>query len=128
MRKIFLAVLLIFSVFTVSFAQQFGIKGGMTANKVNLSWNLSDVARTTGANRTGLNIGLVCKLPVTNTFTLQPELLYIKKNQSIRYETSGGEYIVGNSMSYLQLPVNCQFGLNLVGCRPFIFASSTALR
>lgn len=123
MRKFFLAVLLVFAAVTVSFAQQLGIKGGMTANKVDMSWRISDVVRTTGANRTGLNIGLVCKLPVTSVFTLQPELLYVKKHQSIRYETSGDEYVVGNSMSYLQLPVNCQFGLNLVICRPFVFAS-----
>ena len=123
MRKFFLAVMLVFAAVTVSFAQQLGIKGGMTANKVDMSWRISDMVRTTGANRTGLNIGLVCKLPVTSVFTLQPELLYVKKHQSIRYETSGDEYVVGNSMSYLQLPVNCQFGLNLVVCRPFIFAS-----
>ena len=123
MRKLFLAVMLMFVAVTVSFAQQFGIKGGMTANKVNMSWRVSDMARTTGANRTGLNIGLVCKLPVTSVFTLQPELLYINKHQSVRYESYGDEEIVGNSMSYLQLPVNCQFGLNLVVCRPFVFAS-----
>jgi len=122
MRRTVLVIMILCGAFTAS--AQFGIKGGLTANSLDLSVYTSD-GEITNTTKTTFHAGVFYKLPLSQWFTLQPELLYVQKKQGLRvedYSTSKVTNLEGK-FDYIQLPVNVQFGLNLVVARPFIFAS-----
>ena len=119
MKKIFLISLI--SLFTCNlFAQSgFGVKGGLNFN------SMSDVAikdvETSVNNRTGYHIGVMYKLKLPLGLALQPELLFVHKSNSIKDEFSSMKYTT--KQNYLQLPVNLQWGVDLVLFRPFIMVT-----
>lgn len=116
MKKI--AVLL--SVFLLSTAVygQFGIKAGLNFNSMK-DFNVNDLS-SSFEGKTGFHVGVLYKLNLPLGFALQPELMYTQKGGSI---DMGGKASGDIKMNYLQLPVNLQWGVDLVLFRPFIMVS-----
>lgn len=116
MKKI--AVLL--SVFLLSTAVygQFGIKAGLNFNSMK-DFNVNELT-SSFEGKTGFHVGVLYKLNLPLGFALQPELMYTQKGGSIDL---GGEASGDIKMNYLQLPVNLQWGVDLVLFRPFIMVS-----
>ncbi len=97
----------IVSTFQISFSQsssdsstlKFGLKGG--ANFSNLyTDNVED-----NNVLTGFNAGLFAKLPITESFAIQPELLYTTKGAELKYNNA---FVNGTStfrLNYIELPV-----------------------
>lgn len=99
MKKLLLGAAL--AVSSLTFAQQFGIKGG-----VNVS-NVSDDSNVETNSRTGFYGGVFMNAPLAESFSIQPELLY---------NSVGSKYDVGNSsatlqLDYLTLPVMFQYNV-----------------
>lgn len=104
--KTILAFVLLTSVSQVTFAQtadssklKFGIKGG-----VNFSNLYTDNVEDNNV-LTGFNAGLFARLPITQTFAIQPELLYTTKGAELEYNNA---FVNGTStfkLNYLELPV-----------------------
>jgi Outer membrane protein beta-barrel domain len=105
--RIIIAFVFTISVSQISFSQSatneskllFGVKGG--ANFSNLyTDNVED-----NNVLTGFNIGLFAKLPITETFAVQPELLYTTKGAELKYNNT---FVNGTStfrLNYIELPV-----------------------
>jgi len=88
-----------------SMSPKIGIKGG-----VNFSNFFIDDVQDNNV-KTGLNLGLFAKLPVSKGVSIQPELLYSSKGAKVSYNNPllGGEYRF--NMNYLELPVLAVFNL-----------------
>ncbi len=94
---------------------QFGVKGGVYLS------NFSEVKSFNVKNNVGFQAGVAYKLKLWNA-AIQPELLYVSRSANLEVcdktpiGAEGGKY----SLSYLQLPVSLQYGVNLVVARPFV--------
>ena len=107
MRKIFLGLGIIVS--SLSFAQQFGLKAGL---------NLSDITNTSSAVDTkmkaGIYAGVTATFPITETYSIKPELVYNQLGAKTDIADLGG--IIGQvstttKIDYLSLPIMLQYNL-----------------
>ena len=80
-------------------SQTFGIKGG-----VNFS-NLYVKDAEDNKMLTGFNLGLFAKLPITKTFSIQPELYYTTKGAQTTYNSTFINGTVQYNFNYLEVPV-----------------------
>ncbi len=99
MKKLLLGAAL--AVSSLTFAQQFGVKGG-----VNVS-NISDDNNVETNSKTGFYAGVFMNAPLAESFSIQPELLY---------NSVGSKYTYGDASStltldYLTLPVMFQYNV-----------------
>jgi hypothetical protein len=106
LKRIF-AIVLFIGLVQFSFAQttneggklRFGVKGG-----VNLS-NLDTQNVESNNSLTGFNLGIFGKIPITDSFAIQPELLYSTKGAKLTYNN----YFVNGpaefNLNYIELPV-----------------------
>lgn len=79
---------------------RFGVKGG-----VNFANFRVDEIEDNNV-KAGLNLGLFFKMPVSESFAIQPELLYSSKGSKLEYDNAlqgKGEYRF--NMNYLELPI-----------------------
>lgn len=122
-------ILSVFLLATLSVHAQsgFGIKAGMNFNSMS-DIEVNDI-KTSINRKTGFHAGILYKIDLPSGFGIQPELLYIQKGgtlSEVQTESSahtdlgnGGDF----KMHYLQLPVNIQWGIDLVLFRPFLMVS-----
>ena len=107
-----LSVLLV-SVVSLKAQSGFGIKFGMNFN------SMSDLEfkemKESISRRTGFHAGVLYKIDLPVGLAIQPELLYVQKGGAIE----AGSF----KMHYIQLPVNIQWGIDLVLFRPFVMVS-----
>ncbi len=78
---------------------QFGVKGGVNFAKI----TGDDVENADG--RTGIHFGGVAEIPVSEKFSVQPELLY--SQQGLQEDVVGGERKL--KLDYLNVPVMAKF-------------------
>ena len=97
---------------------QFGIKAGLNFNSMK-DFNVNEL-QSSFEGKTGFHVGVLYKLNLPLGFALQPELMYTQKGGSI---DMGGRASGDIKMNYLQLPVNLQWGVDLVLFRPFVMVS-----
>ncbi len=132
MKKILLLVTACMLLSLQGFAQ-FGVKAGLNFNSfgdIKLGENSS--VNSVLEKKTGFHAGVLYKfkIPVIG-LALQPELIYSKVNGNISLQQIETPSFVSSfvgtkeiqsdvSVSYLQLPVAVQMGLDLVLLRPFI--------
>ena len=98
MKKLFLGAAIAMS--SLTFAQQFGIKGGM-----NISSNsgLKDLA-VNAKSKVGFNAGVFMNAPIAENFSIQPEVLY----NNLGAKTSGDIDATVN-LDYISVPVMFQY-------------------
>ena len=108
MKKITLSFLALFLAFGLSAQTHFGIKGGLNFN------SYKDVELHNN-NSTGWHAGILLQSKLGLGFAFQPELLYSVNN----FGTKEHKF----NMSYVELPLNLQWGLDLILIRPFVFGS-----
>ena len=113
MKRILSVIALLLLIGYTADAQRFGIKGGLNFN------NLGDISANvneTYENRTGFHAGIMyqAKIPVIG-LAVQPELLYMRTG----VKNSGNGIYTDN----LILPVNLQFGLDLIMLRPYVLVA-----
>lgn len=137
MKKLITIVLALLVVSAASFGQtKFGVKAGLNFN------TLTDITQAGSTNaawdaQTGYHIGLAVQMKVPFLgLAIQPELLYnairSEPNPSLTYggpkPTINGDFMSQNvvepvteiRMDYITLPINFQFGIDLVLLRPFV--------
>lgn len=96
----------------------FGIKGGFNFNSMS-DIDINNINSSFKSN-TGFHAGILYKAKLPLGFAIQPELLFSQKNSTIK-STSAAQ--TGDAtLSYLQLPIGIQWGVDLVLFRPFIQA------
>lgn len=116
-----LIVILLACISVTSFAKndwfKFGIKGGINFSSVS-HFELGYISESV-TTYTGFNAGLAFSfsLPVQG-MTLQPEINYVSKGAMFH-----GSGIKRFRVDYIEIPVNLQYGLDLVLLRPYLMLS-----
>jgi len=124
MKRIFIAILAAAMAFSVnSNAQQydytrFGITGGVTSSS-------SKIKNVDTKSISMYHIGIALEMPLGAGFAIQPELLYQVKGLSLDKWGGSTASQIGEAfetkVGYLELPVQIQWGPDLVAFRPYGF-------
>lgn len=116
MRKFYifiLSALILFGASVSAGAQSFIVKGGVAY--VNAP-KISEIADYNYGGYTGWMVGIGYQTGTFGGFSVQPELIYKVKGVNL-------DNFSNIKMNYLEIPVNFQFGPNLLICRPYVIAS-----
>jgi outer membrane immunogenic protein len=112
MKKLVLAAAV--AVSSLTFAQQFGIKGGMNVSSISKDANLSNQG-----SKIGFNAGVFANAPLGSQFSIQPELIYTQ--YGAKFQQTGQTVVEGASvltnqtvssathLDYIALPIMFQY-------------------
>lgn len=106
--KISLVLVFFLAVIQITTAQEkseykLGFKGGI---------NFTNVGTTTGVSNkslTGVHFGLFAKLPITNSFAVQPELYFTTKGGELTYQNVVVDGTAKFNLNYIEIPVLAVF-------------------
>ena len=106
--KIVITIVLFISVSQLIFSQEnsdfkLGIKGGI---------NFSNLNSADAANKkaiTGVNFGVFAKLPITNSFAIQPEMYFTTKGSQLTYQNVFVDGTAKFDLNYIEVPVLAVF-------------------
>ncbi len=102
-------------------AEGFLIKGGLAFQNVNTALDaVKTVDFASPKGRIGWCAGVGYQTSTWGGFSLQPEVLYRAKSLQLPGTSSD---LFNASLSYLEVPLNVQWGIDLFFLRPFIFAA-----
>lgn len=106
MKKLFLGLAVAAS--SLTFAQQFGVKGGMNVSSINNDGDLSD-----NSSKIGFNAGVFVNIPVAANFSIQPEVIYndlgSKTENSITVLNNTFTNSAALNLGYISVPVMVQY-------------------
>ena len=111
MKKVTLSVLALLLAIGLSAQMHLGVKGGLNFNNIK---DISVSNHNVSWNSTGWHAGVLLQAKLPLGFALQPELLY-----SVR---SYGSDNYKFDLKYVELPLNLQWGVDLLIFRPFVMA------
>lgn len=123
MKKLFTAIAIIL-IAVPAFSQgksRWGVIGGFTSTSTSLK-------ELGGKNFAGFHAGLTAYHPIGLGFAFQPSLVYQQKGMNLHSPYSSSSYpedsdfSLNSRIGYVQIPVQLQFGIDLVILRPFVFA------
>lgn len=131
MKKIVLLLATVMCAFTLNAQVRFGVKAGVNFNSMSdlkISALGSEEIKAAFNNRTGFNAGLVLQAKIPGIgLSIQPELLYSSKGGKMDISSipAISERVdpVNMRMDYLELPINIQWGIDLMLFRPYIQVS-----
>ncbi|MCL2727111.1 MAG: PorT family protein [Bacteroidales bacterium] len=118
MKKITICILALFFAFGLSAQTHFGIKGGLNFS------SHKDIKFKEGGNSsvswnsTGWHAGILVQAKLPLGFAFQPELLYSVRKFDSKISTANYKF----DFSYVELPLNLQWGIDLLIFRPYVFA------
>ncbi|MCF0177963.1 MAG: PorT family protein [Bacteroidales bacterium] len=117
MKKIFtlIAVAILFTVSFSASAQHPVIRAGFSYSQLGLTKD-GDKSKLDLGSFSGFHVGIGYQTASALGFTFQPELFYIRKGNRIDKKITW-------NLNYLELPLNVQWGPDLVVCRPYIQVS-----
>lgn len=120
MKKLF-TVIAIILVAVPAFSQgksRWGVIGGFTS----ASTNLKEIG---GKNFAGFHAGLTAYHPIGLGFAFQPSIVYQQKGMKWQADWSSSlspaPTVVDGRIGYVQVPLQLQFGIDLVILRPYVF-------
>lgn len=91
---------------TLTFAQQFGIKGGLNVSSISKDGTLSDQG-----SKVGFHAGLFANFPVASSFSIQPELLFTQYGDKVDSVIGGTRYSWARHLNYIAVPVMFQYNV-----------------
>lgn len=106
MKKLFLGAAIAMS--SLTFAQQFGLKGGMNVSSLSKDANLDD-----NKSKIGFNAGVFMNAPIAENFSIQPEVLYndlgskVTRSATVNGTTYKADY--SRNLGYISVPVMLQY-------------------
>ncbi|HKK11101.1 MAG TPA: porin family protein, partial [Bacteroidales bacterium] len=107
-KILFLSLILSsFSLYTFGQNSQFGFKGGLNLSNMTVEGNDDSNLKA------GFHAGVFNKIGITESFSIQPELLYSSKGFKLNYDESAiadGE--TQFNLNYIDLPVKLVFNLS----------------
>lgn len=99
MKKFFLGAAIAMS--SLTFAQQFGIKGGMNVSSINSEGDFND-----SKSKIGFNAGVFMNAPIAKDFSIQPEVLYSRVGAKAG---SVGSKDINFNLDYISVPLMFQY-------------------
>ena len=122
MRRFFLSVIAIVAVTSMTANAQivrFGVQGGFTSSN-------STVKNFDTKSVSLYQLGMALNFPIAAGFAIQPALVYQMKGTSLDKAIDAGIISSFQSLEtkvgFLELPVQIQWGPDLVAFRPYVFA------
>jgi outer membrane immunogenic protein len=108
MRVMILILLALTLSFGLIHAQTvFGVKAGMNISRIT-----GDDAYVSADSHLGFHAGILTRLYLTESFILQPELLYTQKGYNHKYLDDDVEHRIRNSFDYVELPALIKFNID----------------
>ncbi len=106
-KNLSIIVLLTLHFFTVQAQNnlKFGIKGGVNFSNL----NLNDIENNKVL--TGVNFGVFAKLPLSNSFAIQPEIYFTTKGSELTYQSVFVDGTAKFELNYIEIPVMAIFNL-----------------
>lgn len=99
-------------------AEGFVIKGGLAFQ--NLDSGVEALKNASFKTKLGWTAGIGYQTATWGGFSLQPEVLYRSKSiETVAFDQT----LVTTTSSFIEIPVNVQWGVDLLMLRPFVFAS-----
>lgn len=124
MKKMFLAAVAVVAAMSMGLnanAQvRLGILGGITSSDANV-----DVKNFDTQNVDLYHAGIAIKASLPFGFAIQPQVMYQVKGASLSELTSGSDVDLNTfetKVGYVEVPVQIQWGPDLMICRPYVFA------
>ena len=115
MRKLLLAAVALLLAVTAS-AEGFGVVGGFTSSTM----KPQDFTFKSSA---GVHAGIAYNIPLIAGFALQPELIYNVKGYDWNGAIPGGDAFRQQAkFGYVEVPVQLQWGPDLLLLRPYVYA------
>lgn len=102
MKKLFLGAAI--AVSSLTFAQQFGAKAGVSVSSLSEDATLSDQK-----SKVGFNAGFFMNAPLGQNFSIQPELLYSQYGDKAEATVASNKYSYTRSLDYITVPVMFQY-------------------
>ena len=127
MKKILLLATALMLLSVPGFSQ-FGIKGGFNFTSFgDIDLGKDATYKTAFEKKTGYHVGLLYKVKIPMIgLAIQPELLYSQVQGDLSISKTSSQSVSGTTsnvkMTYLQLPVALQWGVDLMLFRPFLQA------
>lgn len=91
---------------TMSSDVRFGIKGGMNVSSLSKDGALEDQG-----SKIGFNAGVFAHIPVAESFSIQPEVLYSQYGDKYDQVVLGNRYSRARHLDYIAVPVMFQYNL-----------------
>ena len=116
MKKLLTVAVALF-VSVAAFAQGGGIVAGYTASQMSLKQEVQNI----GVNiksAPNFHVGFAYNQPLLLGLAIQPEILYSSKGST--WGVAGQE--MTGRMGYIEVPVQVQWGIDLIALKPYIFA------
>ena len=101
MKKLFLTAAIAIS--SISFAQQFGAKAGMNVSTI------SDDGYDDTKSKVGYYAGVFLNMPVSESISIQPEVLYNNLGSETKGTVLGNAYSQKLNLNYISVPVMFQY-------------------
>lgn len=115
MKKFLVAAVALLVAVTAS-AEGFGLVGGFTSSKVKME-------EITFRNSAGIHAGIAYNVPLIAGFAIQPELVYNVKGFNWEGSSAEGYGLRQQAKyGYVEVPVQLQWGPDLLLLRPYVFA------
>ncbi len=106
MKKLFVGLAVV--VGSMSFAQQFGIKAGMNLSSISNSDKFAEGVNS--KSKIGFNAGVFMNAPISEQFSIQPEVLYNQGGSKLTGKDEvGNDHSITLNMDYISVPVMLQF-------------------
>lgn len=104
MKKLVLGAAL--AVSSLTFAQTFGLKGGMNVSSLSTEEGLSDQG-----SKIGFNAGVFMNAPLGASFSIQPELIYTQYGDKFDFTNPINDEVYSSArhLDYIALPVMFQY-------------------
>ena len=120
MKKILLTIITIFAINAVASAQmRFGIKGGLNLANESISSSALGGLSLSPSMRIGFHAGLVMDSPITESISIQPNLLFSQKG----FKLSANGNDISTTFNYIELPINFLYHASesfSVGAGPYL--------
>ncbi|MGC5745301.1 porin family protein [Chryseobacterium sp. NFX27] len=114
MKKLILGLAVTAS--SLAFAQQtpssssnpvtFGVKGGMNVSSATEGSGLDDTK-----SKIGFNAGVFANIPVAESFSIQPEVIYSQYGNKTEFSNALGKFSTSSHLDYIAVPVMFQYNL-----------------
>lgn len=116
MRKLLIAALALSISFLAAGQGKVGIVGGYTSAKMSLS---EEIKSWSIKSAPGYHLGVAYYCPLALGFAIQPQIMYSSKSSEV-------EGFMKNKVGYVEVPVQLQWGIDLIVAKPYVFVEPYA--
>lgn len=116
MKKLLISALVLLTAVVATGQGKFGFVGGYTSARMSLSEEIKSLSIKSAP---GFNLGIAYYYPLPLGFGVQPQMVYTSKSSDV-------DDLVNYKVEYLEVPVQLQWGIDLIVIKPYVFVEPFA--